>query len=367
MYIKEINLKNFRSYEELHLSFDEGIQILYGDNGQGKTNLLESIYVGATSRSHLKAKDTEMIRFGKEESHICIYFQRDGQEYREDIHLKKTGTKGIAINRSPIKSVKEYLGFFPVVFFSPEDLQIVKEGPGERRRFLDGELVKFDKIYLDAYLNYKKALDERNQLLKNAGYGNHIDGVLDAWDEQLLKYGTEIIRIRREFIKEISGTVFDIHKELTEGKEELHIFYEPNVNENEFREKLSSEREHDKKYRQTSSGPQRDDMSFEITETEKNDGQKIDARIFGSQGQKRTAALSLKLSEIEIMKKKTGQKPVLLLDDVLSELDKKRQEDLIKKTKDVQTFITCTGLADIKEIIDRKATMFHVQEGTVKR
>lgn len=336
MIIKSIELKNFRNYEELNISFDDGTNILYGDNAQGKTNILESAYMSGTTKSHKGSKDKEMIRFGEAESHIRTIVVRQGKEYQIDMHLKQNRSKGIAINRVPIKRASELFGILNIVFFSPEDLNIIKNGPAERRRFLDSELCQLDKIYLADLTNYNKILGQRNKLLKDMVYRPDLSDTLPVWDMQLVETGKRIIRRRMQFIEELGGIVHDIHYRISGEKEELDLSYEPNIEDIFFEDELSRAREKDRKLCQTTVGPHRDDLSFSIGG--------VDIRKFGSQGQQRTSALSLKLSEIELVKRSIHDAPVLLLDDVLSELDSNRQNYLLNNIYDTQTIITCTGL-----------------------
>lgn len=338
MHIKKIKINNYRNYNEAEISFHEKMNILYGDNAQGKTNILESIYICATTKSHQGSKDKEIIKMGCDEAHVKMYIEKEGLEHYIDLHLKKNKPKGIAVNGIPIKRSAELMGIINIVLFSPEDLNIIKNGPSERRRFIDMELCQLSRIYLDNLYRYSKVLNQRNHLLKQISYNESLKETLSVWDEQLIKYGTEIIKERKEFIEQINNISADIHKKLTGGKEFLNIQYEPDVDEEEFADKLYKNYNRDIYYQITHTGPHRDDIKFISND--------MDLRTYGSQGQKRTAALSLKLSEIEIVKKKTGDIPVLLLDDVLSELDRSRQNYLLESIDDVQTIITCTGLEE---------------------
>lgn len=336
MYIESIELKNFRNYQNLSMVFDEKTNILYGDNAQGKTNILESIYVCSTTKSHRAGKDNELIRFGQEDSHLKLILNRDGVPFRVDMHLKKNKAKGIAVNGIPVKKASELFGVINVVFFSPEDLNIIKNGPSERRRFIDMELCQLDKLYVFDLIQYNKIVMQRNKLLKDFKERSDWKDTLDIWDMQLSQYGKKIIERRSSFIRQLNEIIFDIHKKLTGDREELEIAYEPNVPEDRIYETLVKNRERDIKMKSTSVGPHRDDISFSI--------QDVDIRKYGSQGQQRTSALSLKLAEIELMKKVIKDTPVLLLDDVLSELDSNRQNYLLNSIDGVQTIITCTGL-----------------------
>lgn len=266
---------------------------------------------------------------------------KDVMEYQIDMHLKKSKTKGIAINGLPIKRARELFGVVNIVFFSPQDLNIIKDGPGERRKFIDFELCQLDGIYLNDLMNYNKCLNQRNKLLKDLYYQPSLQSTLDVWDEQLIYYGSRIIHRRKQFIQDLNQIIYTIHKNLTGQKEEILLTYEPNVEEINYREQLSKNRESDCKMKTTSVGPHRDDICVLVNG--------IDIRKYGSQGQQRTAALSLKLSEIQLVKQIIKDTPVLLLDDVLSELDSNRQNYLLSSIKDIQTIITCTGLDDFVE------------------
>ena len=336
MNIRSIELKNFRNYENLEISFDEGTNILFGDNAQGKTNILEAAYMSGTTKSHKGSRDKEMIRFGEEEAHLKTVVARGGREYQIDMHLKKNRAKGIAIDKIPIKKASELFGILNIVFFSPEDLNIIKSGPAERRRFLDSELCQLDRIYLADLTNYNKILAQRNNLLKDMIYRPGLSDTLPVWDMQLIETGKKIIRRRKQFVDELREIVSDIHYRISGGKEELFLKYDPNIDDIFFEDELSRAKEKDKKLCQTSVGPHRDDLLFSIGD--------VDIRKYGSQGQQRTSALSLKLSEIELVRKSISDTPVLLLDDVLSELDSSRQNYLLNNISDTQTIITCTGL-----------------------
>lgn len=336
MIIKSLELSDFRNYETLSISFDKGTNILFGDNAQGKTNILEAIYVSATTKSHKGSKDKEIINFNKEEAHIRTYLEKEDVEYRVDMHLRKNKSKGIAIDGQKIKKAADLLGLLNVVFFSPEDLSIIKNGPAERRRFADMELCQLDSFYLYNLNNYNKIINQRNKLLKDMYFNQNLKETLNIWDSQLVSYGSKIIEKRESFAKQLCEIIGDIHKKLSGGKEELIVNYEPDVKVDDFELKMKENQEKDIRFKLTSTGPHRDDFSFLVNG--------IDIRKYGSQGQQRTAALSLKLSEIELVKKITKDTPLLLLDDVLSELDSNRQNYLLNSIGDIQTIITCTGL-----------------------
>lgn len=357
MIIKSIELKNFRNYEDLNLQFDKGTNILYGDNAQGKTNILEAAYLSGTTKSHKGSKDKEMIRFGEEESHIRTVVVKNEKEYQIDMHLRSRGAKGVAVNKIPIKRASELFGILNIVFFSPEDLNIVKNGPAERRRFIDSELCQIDKLYLSDLTKYNKILNQRNALLKEINFRPSAADTLPVWDEQLLEYGRRIIKSRKQFIEELNEIIHDIHYKISGGKENLILKYEPNIDDIFFEDELSKARNKDLKLCQTTVGPHRDDMLFS------NNG--VDIRRFGSQGQQRTAALSLKLSEINLVKRVINNTPVLLLDDVLSELDSSRQNYLLNSINDIQTIITCTGVEEFVKNRFEINQIFQVIDGKV--
>lgn len=358
MIVKSLELNNFRNYDYLSMKFSNETNIIYGDNAQGKTNILESIFLCSTTKSHKGSKEKEMIRIGEDESHIRMMIERDGILHRIDMHLKKNKPKGVAINGIPIKKSSELFGIVNVVFFSPEDLSIIKSGPSERRRFIDMELCQLDRLYLHNLINYNKALNQRNNLLKQVGFNKSLLDTIYVWNQQLVNYGIEVINARKKFIEEINEIVVGIHNKLSNGKENLKVIYEPHTQAQDFAKRLEQSLERDIMLKVTNVGPQRDDLSFLVNDK--------DIRKFGSQGQQRTAALSLKLSEIELVKKTTKDSPILLLDDVLSELDRNRQNQLLDSIQDVQILLTCTGLEEFVTNRMNTEKIYKVTNGSVK-
>ena len=359
MKIKSLKLKNYRNYETLSLNFDDAANIFYGDNAQGKTNILEAIYMTGTTKSHRGAKDREMIRFGCDESHLETLVSKNGIDYQIDMHLKKNGSKGIAINKVPIRRASELFGIVNLVFFSPEDLNVIKNGPSERRRFIDMELSQIDKVYMSNLANYNKIVNQRNHLLKEMSFGKNdvLDSTLDVWDMQLVNYGNKIRERRLAFIEDMNKIVSAIHSNLTGDRESIRLIYEIHNSGLSLEEALRKNRDRDLRLKSTSTGPHRDDICFMTGE--------LDLRKYGSQGQQRTAALSLKLSEIELVKREIHDTPILLLDDVLSELDKNRQNYLLDNIHDIQTLITCTG---VEEFVNHRFSInkvFKVHEGQI--
>ena len=357
MVIKSLELADFRNYKELNINFDTGTNILYGDNAQGKTNILEAIYISATTKSHKGSKDKEVINFDKEEAHIRTCLEKENVEYRVDMHLRKNKSKGIAIDKQKIKKAAELIGLLNVVFFSPEDLSIIKSGPSERRRFADMELCQLDNFYLYNLNHYNRIINQRNKLLKDLYFHPELKETLDIWDEKLAGFGSKVIISREKFIERLSVITKKINGKLTGNREHTELLYEPDVRAEDFLYSLKKAREKDLHFLSTSVGPHRDDLCF------MNEG--VDIRKYGSQGQQRTCALSLKLAEIELVKEIINDTPVLLLDDVLSELDRNRQNYLLDSINNIQTIITCTGL---EEFIDGRLSLdkvFHISDGTV--
>lgn len=344
----------------MDMTFDPKTNILYGDNAQGKTNILEALYLTGTTKSHRGTKDRDMIQFGHDESHLETVVEKKGAAFQIDMHLKKNSPKGIAIDKIPIRRASELFGIVQFVFFSPEDLNIIKEGPAGRRRFIDLELSQLDKIYLSNLSNYNRIINQRNSLLKDLYGQEHLIETLDIWDMQLAAYGTRILERRREFVEQVNEIISDIHYRLTGGRERIRLTYEESTGNLTFEQALRKYRERDIRMKSTTVGPHRDDLCF------LNNGE-IDIRKFGSQGQQRTAALSLKLSEIELVKKIINDTPILLLDDVLSELDKHRQNYLLESIHDIQTVITCTGLDEFVNNRFSINRIFHIKNGNAAK
>lgn len=338
MFIDTLALNNYRNYKSEEITFSHGINILCGDNAQGKTNVLEAVYMLATTKSHRGSRDKEIIGFGCEECHIRADILKNDVGHRIDMHLRKSKNKGVAIDMIPIKRSAQLFGMINIIFFSPEDLSIIKNSPSERRRFIDMELCQLSRIYYSNLSNYNKVLNQRNNLLKQIYYDKKKLDMLSVWDSQLVDFGIKIIKERNNFIDMINEIIPDIHSRLTSGKEKLRLFYEKNIDEDAFEEELLLKQDMDLKYQSTQTGPHRDDITFIVND--------IDVKRFGSQGQQRTAALSLKLAEIELVKKVIHDNPVLLLDDVMSELDSGRRDALLESISDIQTVITCTGYDD---------------------
>lgn len=343
MYIKNIKIKDFRNYDELELEFNNKVNFILGQNAQGKTNLLESLYITSIGKSFRTGRDSEMIGFDKDFAKIYAEISRDGLDGSVEIIIDRSGKKFVKLDGVKIRKASELLKNVYIVIFSPEDLKIVKDEPEKRRKFIDRELCQIKPAYYDSLSNYKKVLLQRNTYLKESIIE---PSILDIWDMQLSRYGAQVMHRRNEFIEKLNYISSEIHGNITGGRESLKLKYAPNVEyiedsceqEMYLYELLKKSFDNDLKQRTTTKGPHKDDFEFYI------DG--INARSFGSQGQQRTCALSLKLAEISIIEEETGEKPILLLDDVMSELDSVRQKFLVKSLEDIQLFITTTEMSD---------------------
>lgn len=347
MKITNIELINFRNYKKLNLSIDSNINLILGNNAQGKTNLIESIYLSSMGKSFRTNKDSEMINFDEDFSKIKIDIEKEYIDTTVEIILKKSGKKSIKKDGVNIKKTSELLENVVIVIFSPEDLKLVKDEPDKRRKFIDRELSQISPSYYDSISNYKKVLLQRNSYLKEIEIDSNI---LDLWNVQLARYGAQVIHGRYNFIKKISKISGNIHSEITDSKEFLKLRYNANVDyidniselEKSLYERIKKSEKNDIRQRSTTVGPHKDDMEFWVNE--------INMRNFGSQGQQRTTALSLKLAELTLIREEIGEEAILLLDDVMSELDANRQEFLIRSLRKNQIFITSAEIdSNIKE------------------
>ncbi|WP_248929333.1 DNA replication/repair protein RecF [Paenibacillus hamazuiensis] len=366
MKVNSLNLRHYRNYEKVDFTTSHMVNIFVGPNAQGKTNLLESIYVLALTKSHRTHQDKELIQWDAPHAHL----QGDVEKKYGTVHLDLTVSqqgKKAKLNGLEQKKLSNFIGALNVVMFAPEDLEIVKGSPGVRRRFLDMEIGQVHPAYLYDLSQYQKVLAQRNNLLKQmfAGGGSHAS-MLEVWNEQLVQFGIKIVKKRQSFIKKLQIWAEKIHSGITGGQERLEIRYDSaldlsqsedeTVLFDQFMIKLSQVREQELRRAVTLVGPHRDDLLFFINGKE--------AQTFGSQGQQRTTALSLKLAEIELIHEEVGEYPILLLDDVLSELDRYRQTQLIETFQNkVQTFITTTGIesVDLAKLDD--AAVFQVRSG----
>ena len=357
MYITEVSLQNFRNLAQLKIEPSEGINVIYGSNAQGKTNFLESLYFCAMGRSLRGKSDQQLIRFEEEESHIRMLVQRKQRYDRIDVHLKKDEKKGVAVNGLPVRKLGDLFGTLYAVIFSPEDLSLVKDGPGERRRFLDMELCQLRKVYYYYLQQYYRILKQRNNLLKEIQKKPQLQETLFVWDDQLAEYGERIIAARKRFLIRLDEIAAEKLSQLTGGRDHLQTIYKPNCEEGMLAEKLRKNIDRDIYFGSTQSGPHKDDILFSI------DGREV--KVYGSQGQQRTTALAARLAEIDLIREETGEEPVLLLDDVFSELDENRQKFLLQSIEGLQAFVTCTGIEDSVRKYISKDNLFYVENGVI--
>lgn len=364
MNVESLRLINFRNYLNLSLDLNKNINIFVGKNAQGKTNLLEAIYICATGKSFRTNRDREIINLNKYEAYIGSKINIGKTEKLIEIKLEKDRPKRIKINKVELKNFKELYNGLNVVVFSPDDLKLIKDGPGERRNFLDMSISQIRPVYKYNINKYNKVLYQRNNLLKTNKPKSDIINLLEIFDIQLARIGTEIIKSRIEFVDKMSKISTKIHNKLTLGKEDLNLNYNSNVKfynknniEKNFLEQLKKYIDKDLIRGFTSVGPHRDDIQIEING--------VDAKIFASQGQQRTIVLSIKLSEVEIIKMERGVYPVLLLDDVYSELDRDRRKYLTRSFNNMQTIITSTDIIDFNEIKEIDKSIFHIENGEI--
>lgn len=369
MYLNSIQLSGYRNYDKLDIKTDNQVNLFVGPNAQGKTNLLEAIFVLALTKSHRTSKDKELLGWNSSEARIRGEIDKKYGSLTLDLTLSTQGKKA-RINGLEQRKLSDFVGALNVVMFAPEDLEIVKGTPGTRRRFLDMEIGQVQPGYLYSLGQYAKVLMQRNNYLKKASPGSAQQTMMEVWDMQLAEHGVKIVKKRQNFIRKLQKWAQHIHSGITAGSEELTIVYRPSfdidgVEEDsvlfeQFMIKLTQVKDQEMRRGMTLIGPHRDDMAFYINGKE--------ASIYGSQGQQRTTALSLKLAEIELIHEEIGEYPLLLLDDVLSELDQNRQTQLIETFQSkVQTFITTTGLDSVNVSKLHDSRIYYVRDGQVAR
>lgn len=366
MHIKHLSLINYRNYSSVDLDFHSQVNIILGENAQGKTNLVESLYVLGFGKSFRTPQDKDLIFMSEMYTHVSAVVQKKEQTTQLDFRYNQKGKKEIKVNEVPLTKLSELIGHLNVVIFSPEDLQLIKGTPAIRRKYMDKSISQIYPYYYRLLVDYNKVLKQRNMLLKQ----KDVESMIEVWNEQLCDLGAKIMKYRLEFLKELKKICFDIHLNISQQKEHLKIEYisnylPKNLGESDVYDKiysgmllnLQSRLSLDIKRGYTSVGPHRDDLLFHINDR--------DSKKFGSQGQVRTTALSLKLSEISIIKKILDDNPILILDDVLSELDQTRQNELISYISDIQTFITTTEVNSILEEHIKDANIINIKEGSI--
>ncbi|GAF66336.1 recombination protein F [Bacillus sp. TS-2] len=369
MYIKSLSVKYFRNYQQASLSFDPRVNVCIGENAQGKTNLIEAIYVLALAKSHRTSNDKELISWDEEFARIQGEIVKETSTIKLDVVISTKGKKA-KINGLEQRKLSEYVGAVNVVMFAPEDLNLVKGSPQIRRRFIDRELGQINPLYLYHLSLYQKVLQQRNQLLKQFQLKKGSPEMLDILTDQLIPLAAEVIKKRFQFVKQLQGWAEAIHTDISRGKEKLELTYlaSSNVSEQldltkikeEFYQTYQTKKQKEIQRGVTLFGPHRDDLGFKVNGK--------DVQTYGSQGQQRTTALAIKLAEIELIHSEIGEYPILLLDDVLSELDDHRQSHLIETIqKKVQTFVTTTNLAGVHQEALKQSAIFEVEQGMIRQ
>lgn len=365
MNVLDLRLINYRNYKNIYIKLNKNINVFIGKNAQGKTNLIEAIYTLATGKSFRTNRDREVILFSEKESYIgsnvCL------GEYRRFIEIKmhENNPKIIRVNKTELKNQRELYESLNVVIFSPEDLRIIKDGPSERRRFLDDAIPQIKPVYSYNLNKYRKLLFQRNNILKTNRFKKDINPLLDVFDIQIAKIGTSIVLERQNYISNLKLVAKEIHRDITKDIEDLEIKYISNIGlcknrsdmEKEYFKAIKKNLSNDIKYGTTGIGPHRDDIEFFIDNKE--------VKVYGSQGQQRTAILSTILSQLEIIKRDRGMYPILLLDDVFSELDEERKKYLSNLFSDIQTFITTTNPEDLRGMEDLNKSIFSIDDGKI--
>ncbi len=354
MFITNIKLQNFRNYEKQEINLDENINIFYGENAQGKTNILEAIFISAMGKSFRAKRDNELIKFGEKEACIEIVFEKENREKKIKVNINEK--KQIILNGIKITKLSELLGNLNIVIFSPDDINVLKDGPQKRRKFLNMMISQLKPGYIYYFNLYKKTLEQRNNFLKQIKFKGKSEQNLEIWDESLSNYAEKIHNYRLEYIKKINNKIKKIHENITQKKENIEMEYISDFkNKEEFYNLLKINRKKDIEKGYTTKGIHRDDFNIYINNNLVN--------IYGSQGQHRTAMLSLKLSELYIIKDEINEFPILLLDDFMSELDEKRIKNFLNNIENTQVIITGTE----KIILEKnKINVYNVKQGIVK-
>ena len=369
MYISTLSLANFRNYENLEFHPLSGLNILVGLNAQGKSAVLEAIYLLATSKSHRTSRDLDMIRLGENLTRVCAEIIRsESNDVTLEIILSRTDKKTVKINSVKHEKIGDIVGQLNTVIFSNTDIDMVRGEPSRRRRFLNLEVSQVSPQYIYALGRYKRVLDQRNNLLRDIKFGHGTIGDLQVWDSQLALYGATVISRRGKFVDFLSSAAKKIYSMLTEESEQLGVIYKPNIDIDTFSseediaaafaQSLANRRELDVSRGTTTTGPHRDDLILSVND--------LPAREYASQGQQRTVAIALKLAEIDLMEDSTGESPVVLLDDVMAELDEVRRARIFELTCNrCQTLITTTHLSELEDGLVSGASVFEVKSGKV--
>lgn len=359
MHVKKLKLKNFRNYTEREFEFSNGVNIFYGDNGQGKTNVLEALFLSSIGKSFRTNKDTEMIKEGCDKFEVCV--TTDALVENEiRITYNKGKHKTISLGGLYLKKIGDLMGVLPGVIFSPQNMSLLSQGPGERRKFMDMAISQLKPVYYFNLQQYNKIINQKNAFLKDVNPKTADFTLLDIWNEQLAEYGAKIVEARNEYFERLTPLVSEYHSFISGGKENVKIKYVSSCDSDKeaFYQKLENEKIHEAERHMALIGPQRDDIDVILEGTG-------DIKKYGSQGQQRTLVIAMKLSEMTVLRDITGKSPILLLDDVLSELDDTRQKLLLGKITDSQVFITCTNPENIKNTSPVGEKSFFIKEENI--
>jgi DNA replication and repair protein RecF len=371
MYVDTISLTDFRNYASLEFHPSDGVNVLFGLNAQGKSAILEAIYLLATSKSHRTSRDLDLIRIGRELTRVCGEVKRSARnDVTLEVILSRTEKKSVRIDKAKHSRIGDLVGHLNAVIFSSMDIDMVRGEPSLRRRFLNLEISQISPQYVYALGRYKRVLDQRNSVLKELKLASGSASALDVWNSQLSTYGATVMARRLEFVRFLAKRASELYASLTDGAESLTIAYKPSLetpaNDSEqgiaaaLESALAARRENDVSRGTTTVGPHRDDVGLVV------DGMPV--REYGSQGQQRTVAIAMKLAEIDLMTDSSGEPPVVLLDDVMAELDDVRRSQVFALTGGrCQTFITTTHLAELSDEVKNAAALFEVAGGTVRQ
>ncbi len=355
MWINKIKISNFRNYIQEEIELEKDINLFYGENAQGKTNIIEAIFLGSMGKSFRAKKDRELINLNYERAEVEIEYQKSDRDGKIKIEL--SNKKNIYMNGIKIKKLSELLGKINIVIFTPDDINILKGGPQNRRKFLDMMISQLKPNYMYHLNLYLKTIEQRNNYLRQIKEEKKDENLLDIWDEKLVEHAIIIYQYREEFIRKMQEKIKKIHAEITNYKEEIEIEYKSECKtKEEYLKLLKERRKLDIIKGFTTKGIHRDDFVIYINKKQLD--------IYGSQGQHRTAILSLKLSELNIVKEEIGEEPILLLDDFMSELDETRIKSFLAKIKNTQVIITCTEKINVE---NKKILIYNVKEGKTKK
>ena len=354
MWIKKIELKNFRNYKNQKLELNKNVNVLYGENAQGKTNIIESIFLCSMGKSFRAKKDKEMIKLDEDSCSVEVEYEKSDREGK--IKIEIGNKKNIFVNDIKIKRLSELLGKINIVIFTPDDIEIIKGGPDQRRKFLDIMISQLRPNYIHILSLYQKTIEQRNNYLKQINEEQKDENLLEIWDEKLAEYAIKICEYRKEFIEKLKPKMEKLHKEITNNKEEIKIEYVTEcLDKKIYLDLLKERRKLDILKGFTTKGVHRDDFVIYINGRQLN--------VYGSQGQQRTSILTLKLAELNLIYDEIGEYPILLLDDFMSELDKSRRESLVQHIKETQVIITCTDKLALENF---EYLEYNVKEGKIK-